>query len=158
MAKRAPSEIVQLTLRLREDLRGRLEKQSRLKARSLNAEIIARLDESFSAEEGRLLRSQVEEVQSLLRNIWGPLKRMAVNDQFDPEDELPRIERRVVEYRKQLANTGKLLKLAVDAGNEELIVHLRDQGELLERGLKRLELSLDEIRHEIDLKKKRVLK
>jgi Arc-like DNA binding domain len=47
---RKPTDIVQLTLRLREDLRRKLERAADKAERSLNIEIIERLEASFAAE------------------------------------------------------------------------------------------------------------
>ncbi|MBR0990017.1 Arc family DNA-binding protein [Bradyrhizobium japonicum] len=50
---RKPSETVQLKLRFSEDLRRKLEKAAERNAQSMNAEIIARLEESFRKAEVR---------------------------------------------------------------------------------------------------------
>lgn len=53
---RNPAEIVPLMLRLREDLRRRVERQAKRNNRSMNAEIVARLEHSL----GRLVGPALE--------------------------------------------------------------------------------------------------
>jgi hypothetical protein len=48
---RKPTEIVNFTLRLREDLRKRLERAADKAERSLNIEIVERLEASFAADD-----------------------------------------------------------------------------------------------------------
>jgi len=48
--KRKPTEIVQIGLRLRENLRGQLEAHAKSKAVSLNSEIVSRLEKSLLLE------------------------------------------------------------------------------------------------------------
>jgi 16S rRNA C967 or C1407 C5-methylase (RsmB/RsmF family) len=62
MAKRKKTDIVPLMLRLREELRGRLESAAKNQERSLNSEIVARLEESFRRSE---LASLTENVRAL---------------------------------------------------------------------------------------------
>jgi hypothetical protein len=69
MAKRKKTDIVPLMLRLREGLRKQLESAARAQDRSLNSEIVARLEESFrraeQAEEAGF-RSQISQQLSTL--------------------------------------------------------------------------------------------
>jgi hypothetical protein len=48
--RRKPTDIVQLKLRLREDLRRKLEREAARKKHSLNTEMVERLNESFSRD------------------------------------------------------------------------------------------------------------
>src|SRR5436190_5944273 len=61
MAKRAPGDIVNLKLRLPERLRAQLERAARKGDRSLNSEIISRVEESFTRHK------MVDEITSALR-------------------------------------------------------------------------------------------
>ena len=63
MAKKG-TEIVGLTLRLREGLRARLDQEAEINARSLNSEIVARLEESFSREADRAREKTYTEQES----------------------------------------------------------------------------------------------
>ena len=51
MVHRRKTEIVQVNLRLREELRCRLAKEAERYGRSFNAELVHRLEQSFVAEE-----------------------------------------------------------------------------------------------------------
>jgi hypothetical protein len=55
MAKRKKTDIVGLKLRLREHLRRRLETRAKYEERSLNAEVIERLEKSFEQETTQLI-------------------------------------------------------------------------------------------------------
>jgi archaellum component FlaC len=61
MIERNPTDTVQLKLRLREELRSRLEEAAKLSARSLNTEIVSRLTDSFVAEEQSKYFSSLQE-------------------------------------------------------------------------------------------------
>ena len=65
MAKRKKTDIVQFKLRIREGLRGRLESAAKNQERSLNSEIVARLEESFRRSELASLTENVRELSSL---------------------------------------------------------------------------------------------
>ena len=65
MAKRKRTDIVKLQLRMREGLRGRLESAAKNQERSLNSEIVARLEESFRRSELASLTENVKELSSL---------------------------------------------------------------------------------------------
>jgi len=65
MAKRKRTDIVKLQLRIREGLRGRLESAAKNQERSLNSEIVARLEESFRRSELASLTENVRELSSL---------------------------------------------------------------------------------------------
>ena len=66
MAKRKRTDIVKLQLRIREGLRGRLESAAKNQERSLNSEIVARLEESFRRSELASLTGSVRELSALL--------------------------------------------------------------------------------------------
>jgi hypothetical protein len=60
MTKRKKTDIVPLMVRLREDLRARIEAAAKGRERSLNSEIVARLEESFDREGLNRLRERIE--------------------------------------------------------------------------------------------------
>jgi len=60
MTRRKKTDIVGLKLRLRESLRARIEAAAKAQERSLNNEVIARLEQSFDRESLTRLRDQVE--------------------------------------------------------------------------------------------------
>jgi hypothetical protein len=66
MTKRKKTEIVGLKLRLRESLRRRIEAAARAQERSLNNEVIARLEESFLKDRSHEEREEV--IASMRRN------------------------------------------------------------------------------------------
>ncbi|MCP1931803.1 Arc family DNA-binding protein [Bradyrhizobium elkanii] len=64
---RKPTETVQLKLRFSEDLRRKLEKAAERNAQSMNAEIIARLEESFRKQEIReIVREEMSDFYKTL--------------------------------------------------------------------------------------------
>ena len=65
MAKRKRTDIVKLQLRIREGLRGRLESAAKNQERSLNSEIVARLEESFRRSELASLTETVDRLSAL---------------------------------------------------------------------------------------------
>jgi predicted transcriptional regulator len=65
MAKRKRTDIVKLQLRIREGLRGRLESAAKNQERSLNSEIVARLEESFRRSELASLTENVDRLSAL---------------------------------------------------------------------------------------------
>ena len=62
MAKRKPTDIVNIKVRCIEALRARLEQEAKKNQRSLNGEIVYRLGASFGAE-GVALAGQFEEAE-----------------------------------------------------------------------------------------------
>jgi hypothetical protein len=56
---RKPKDLVQLTLRLKEDLRRDIERAAKREARSLNEEIVRRIEESFSYGDWREERERL---------------------------------------------------------------------------------------------------
>jgi hypothetical protein len=65
MAKRKKTDIVQLKVRLREALRGQLESAAKNQERSLNSEIVARLEESFRRAELASLAENINRLSAL---------------------------------------------------------------------------------------------
>jgi len=65
MAKRKRTDVVKLQLRIREGLRGRLESAAKNQERSLNSEIVARLEESFRRGELASLTENVDRLSAL---------------------------------------------------------------------------------------------
>src|SRR5215469_12704337 len=76
MAKRKKTDIVPLMLRLREELRGRLESAAKNQERSLNSEIVARLEESFRRTELASLTENVRELSSFREWVSEPLSEL----------------------------------------------------------------------------------
>lgn len=69
---RKPTDIIQVNLRLREDMRRRLAREAEKNNRSINAEMVARLEASFAAESRtamELLEDLRESVQSAISTI-----------------------------------------------------------------------------------------
>ena len=62
MVHRRKTEIVQVNLRLREELRQRLAKEAEKSGHSFNQELVRRLEQSFSQE---------EITQAVLRKLYG---------------------------------------------------------------------------------------
>jgi uncharacterized membrane protein YheB (UPF0754 family) len=97
---RKPADIVQPSLRIREDLRHRLEQAAKKRGVSLNIEMTTRLKESFDREAHRT----IDVVASDLEDVW---RRFA--DRIDSEiqrEELMRatewlIERLPAEFRER---------------------------------------------------------
>jgi hypothetical protein len=71
MAKRKKTDIVQFKLRIREGLRGRLESAAKNQERSLNSEIVARLEESFRRSELASLTENVDRLSALYERTQG---------------------------------------------------------------------------------------
>ena len=65
MVTRKKTDIVQFKLRIREGLRGRLESAAKNQERSLNSEIVARLEESFRRGELASLTENVDRLSAL---------------------------------------------------------------------------------------------
>jgi|SRR5579872_1625631 len=78
---RKPSDIVQPNLRIREDLRRRLEREAKKRGVSLNNEMTYRLDRSFEQD---AMRSN-EEISEDMKNIWARYGEMfhSLNKQGD---------------------------------------------------------------------------
>ena len=66
MAKRKKTDFVQFKIRFRESLRSRLEVSAKGQERSLNSEIVARLEQSFERESITHIRDQAEKVLELI--------------------------------------------------------------------------------------------
>ena len=87
---RKPSDTVQLKLRFSERLRRRLEREAKRQDRSLNSEIVNRLDESFSDQGAEWLRAVLgsrtgDLVRALTTAIWLIEKRTGKKWHDDPD-------------------------------------------------------------------------
>ena len=60
MVKRNKADIIQFKIRMREDLRKRLEEVATAERRSLNNEIVARLEQSFAQGQNQLAENTVQ--------------------------------------------------------------------------------------------------
>jgi hypothetical protein len=67
MAKRAVSAIVQVKVRMREDLRRKLESEATKHGQTMNAEILERLERSFGWEE--TVETTATNVKELLKIV-----------------------------------------------------------------------------------------
>lgn len=68
---RKPTDIANFTLRLREDLRRKLEKEATRKDHSLNSEIVERLEQSFLQQE--LLKAVPLAIESTIKSVMGTI-------------------------------------------------------------------------------------
>jgi hypothetical protein len=75
MAARKPTAIVQLKVRLREDLRRRLEREAERREDSLNNEIVRRLESSFKRDADQGLASEVRALRAENATLWNELRR-----------------------------------------------------------------------------------
>jgi len=69
LGKRKKTDLVQFKLRLREDLRAQLEAKARTAGRSLNSEMVARLDASLGLPSMREMAAQLESVVGALTGV-----------------------------------------------------------------------------------------
>jgi|Tabmets5t2r1_1033131.scaffolds.fasta_scaffold98295_2 hypothetical protein len=69
MPARKPTAIVQLKVRMREDLRRRLEREAERREDSLNNEIVRRLESSFKRDADQDLASAVRALQKEIAEI-----------------------------------------------------------------------------------------
>jgi hypothetical protein len=80
MPRRPPTAIVQLTLRLREDLRRRLEDAADEKEQSLNGEINQRLEKSLDGEEQAArtdyLVTQIREMKTQINDLTKVVRKL----------------------------------------------------------------------------------
>ena len=102
MAKRKKTDFVQFKIRFRETLRARLETAAKGQDRSLNSEIVARLEESFTQD--RYQRTE-REIRALADLITGVKREQQA---FDAKWEArlmrdPRIAKQVVETNVEIA-------------------------------------------------------
>ena len=72
MAKRKPTDIVNLKVRLTEQLRARLEQDAKKNNRSLNKEIVHRLGLTYG-EQGAAMANQFDEIE---KQMWEQLQGM----------------------------------------------------------------------------------
>jgi hypothetical protein len=126
MAKRKKTDIVGLKLRLRESLRGRVESAAKGQERSLNSEVVARLEESFAKDRWREERQEVmgilkdlersvlataialkgfrEEVGAPLMRLLKAVEGRQARDQQSEEPELPLpVRAKTITRRQELA-------------------------------------------------------
>ena len=80
MPAREPTAIVQLTLRLREDLRRKLEDAADITEYSLNGEIVRRLEKSLEdgarAAEKDFLRTQIRKMQVQIDDLTKAIREL----------------------------------------------------------------------------------
>jgi hypothetical protein len=103
MAKRKRTDIVALKLRLREALRKRLELAAKGGERSLNSEIVARLEQSFDRESLTDLHGKVQGLMGAVIDRLEHEKRRALKDpmqELAPDDLEQLYEIRLEENRR----------------------------------------------------------
>jgi hypothetical protein len=86
--KRKKTDVVQLKLRLVEDLRKRLEIAAESEKRSLNSEIIARLEDSF-VQAGTRLETILEKLSELLGLMRSERERSLLENLFESPTDAP---------------------------------------------------------------------
>jgi hypothetical protein len=108
MAKKS-TEIVPTMLRIREDLRKRLEREAKKKDHSLNAEMVDRLEQSFVDDEQNqreiaIIRMMMESddisvdlMRKIVRELWK--RRSWADTDVDPKDK--ETELNFLEYAKE---------------------------------------------------------
>jgi hypothetical protein len=74
MAKKS-TEIVPIMLRVREDLRKRLEREAKKRVHSLNAEMVERLEKSFAKESQDMRDSAILDMMVMNNDLSGALLR-----------------------------------------------------------------------------------
>ena len=79
MAKRKSTAIVQLKLRLRENLRAQLEASAKKGGHSLNQDIVNRLAASFAMEEIMGLSDKVDQVNRALDDMRAKLQAVVIH-------------------------------------------------------------------------------
>jgi hypothetical protein len=77
MAKRKRTDVVKLQLRIRELLRKRLEDAARVKDVSLNAEIVSRLEESFTRAS---TQDDLNKMRAIVRDEFEKLREKFLRD------------------------------------------------------------------------------
>lgn len=107
-ARRKQIDIVQLKLRIREELRRKLEREAAKKGHSLNTEMVERLEASFAVE------SQVRDQKELLTAVSAETDRavLEVNNiwirQFVEQQEESPTMKQLRELMQRLVKEGKL--------------------------------------------------
>jgi len=114
MAKKSTA-IVPTMLRIREDLRKRLEREAKKKDHSLNAEMVERLEQSFVDDEQNerevaIIRMMMDSpdisvdlMKKIVRELWK--RRSWADVDTDPKDE--EVELNFLEYAKEKSPAGK---------------------------------------------------
>jgi hypothetical protein len=105
---RKPADIVQPSLRIRDDLRRRLEQAAKKRGVSLNFEMTNRLKESFDREAHRTIDS----VASDLENVWTRFAEVLHNDSL--QEELMRATEALVEQLPAEVRERETIKEAVE--------------------------------------------
>ena len=105
---RKPADIVQPSLRIREDLRRRLEQAAKKRGVSLNIEMTTRLKESFDREAHRTIDS----VASDLENVWTRFAEVLHTDNL--QEELMRATEALVEQLPAEIRERETIKEAVE--------------------------------------------
>ncbi|WP_164118220.1 Arc family DNA-binding protein [Stenotrophomonas maltophilia] len=123
--------ITPFTLRFPSELRDRLDFAARSGGRSLNSEIVARLEESFGDVYARIGKARLQEITEVGAALATCREFIAMHRHFLRDDALSDGERRHLEARL-LRNETKVLRL------EALLAHLHRDVE----GMHRLDQSL----------------
>lgn len=116
MARKAPSEITQYKIRIREDLRLRLEAEARKRDVSTNYEIRARLERSFEREE----MFKLDRVAANIAQGWA--KWGDALFQLNRQDELAHATEKLIACVEQASNAPPETKSAIDEARKILTV------------------------------------
>jgi hypothetical protein len=118
MARKMPSDITQFKIRIREDLRLRLEAEARKRDVSVNYEMRSRLEQSFERKEVFELSRVAEDIRICWAK-WGD-----AIFQLDQQDDLVRATERLIASVEQfgLPNHPEI-KDAIDKAREVIVAN-----------------------------------
>jgi leucyl-tRNA synthetase len=119
---RKPADIVQPSLRIRDDLHRRLEQAAKKRGVSLNFEMTNRLKESFDREAHRTIDS----VASDLENVWTRFAEVLHNDSL--QEELMRATEALVEQLPAEVRERETIKEAVERVQKAITANARRIG------------------------------
>jgi len=85
MAKRKPTDLVNLKVRFTEAMRARIEREAKKEHRSLNQEIVHRLAQSFGAEGIELINQYEEQEAELKQMLDGLVERLVAERRREKE-------------------------------------------------------------------------
>jgi hypothetical protein len=92
---RKPTEMVQVNLRIRENLRRRLEREAQKRGVSLNYEMTSRIEQGFDREAHR----KIDKVASDLEDVWDRLVR-DIDEQSRTQELISAAEHLIEKVRK----------------------------------------------------------
>jgi chromosome segregation ATPase len=108
---RKPADVVNITLRLRETLRNRLERASEKSERPLNGEIVARLEASFETEDKvALLKEEQREIRRVLEDSRTKLEQDRAELKQESQRRLAEVEKLKQDLQKYRAKHAEDLR------------------------------------------------